>query len=65
MKVRAAGNKDDPPATVAPTGLEFQMKDTKFNVPVVSLSTKDDNKLLQQLKSGLKRTIKWKKYNLK
>ena len=61
MKVRAAGNKDDPPATVAPTRLEFQIKDTKLNVPVVSLSAKDDNKLLQQLKSGFKRTIKWNK----
>ena len=27
-------------------------------VPVVTLSTEDDNKLLQQLKTGFKRTIK-------
>ena len=31
-------------------------------VPVVTLSTKYDNKLLQQLKAGFKRTIKWNKY---
>ena len=30
--------------------------------PVVTLSTEDDNKLLEQLKSGLKRTLKWNKY---
>ena len=30
-------------------------------MPVVTLSTKDDN-FLEQLKSGFKRTIKWNKY---
>ena len=29
---------------------------------VVNLSTKDDNNFLEQLKSGLKRTIKWNKH---
>ena len=31
-------------------------------VPVFSLSTKDDNNFLEQLKSGFRRTIKWNKY---
>ena len=31
-------------------------------VPVVTLSTKDDNNFLEKLKSGFKRTIKWNKY---
>ena len=31
-------------------------------VPVVTLSTEDDNNFSEQLKSGFKRTIKWKKY---
>ena len=31
-------------------------------VPVVSLTKEDDIKLLEQLKSGFKRTIKWNKY---
>ena len=31
-------------------------------VPVVTLSTKDNEKLLQQLKSGFKKTISWNKY---
>ena len=31
-------------------------------VPVVTLSTKDNEKLLQQLKSGFKKTINWNKY---
>ena len=38
-------------------------KDTKLYVSVVTLSTKDDNKLLERLETGLKRTIKWNKYN--
>ena len=39
--------------------------DTKLHVPVVTLSTQDNAKLLQQLKSGFKRTIKWNKYQSK
>ena len=31
-------------------------------VPVVTLSAENDNKLLEQLKTGLKRTIQWNKY---
>ena len=44
-----------------PTNAIFKITDTKLYVPVVTLSTKDDN-FLEQLKSGLKRTIKWNKY---
>ena len=40
----------------------FKIKDTKLYVLVVSLSTQDDDKFLEQLKSGFKRTIKWNKY---
>ena len=36
--------------------------DTKLYVPIVTLSTKDNNSFLEQLKSGFKRTIKWNKY---
>ena len=45
-----------------PTGLEFQIKDTKLYVPVVTLSKESDIKLLEKLKSRFKRTIKWNKY---
>ena len=61
MTVIAAGNNNDPPASVAPTGLEFQIE-TKLYVPVVTLATENDKKLLEQLKSGFKRTGKWNKY---
>ena len=40
----------------------FQITDTKLYVPVVTLSKENDIKLLEQLKSGFKRTIKWNKY---
>ena len=45
------------------TGEEkFQITVTKLYVPVVTLSTQDNTKLLQQLKSGFKGTINWNKY---
>ena len=62
MTVRDARNNNGPPAIVAPTELEFQIKGTKLYVPVVTLSKENDIKILEQLKSGFKRTIKWNKY---
>ena len=44
---------------------KFKIKDTKLYVPVVTLSTPDNKKLLQQLKSGLKTIINWNKYQPK
>ena len=41
---------------------KFAITDTKLYVPVVTLSTQDNAKLLQQLKSAFKRTINWNKY---
>ena len=54
----------DPPLSEInnPTSAIFKSKDTKLHVPVVTLSVQDDNKLLEQLKTGFKRTIKWNKY---
>ena len=40
----------------------FSIIDTKLFVSVVTLSTRDNVKLLQQLKSGFKRRINWNKY---
>ena len=40
---------------------KFAITETKLYVPVVTLSTEDNAKLLQQLKSGFKRTINWNK----
>ena len=62
MTARAAGNNNDPPAIGAPTGLEFQITDTKLHIPVVTLSKENDKRILEQLKSGFKRTVKWNKY---
>ena len=43
----------------------FTITDTKLYVQVVTLSTQENAKLLQQLKSGFKRTISWNKYQSK
>ena len=61
--VRAA--QGDNPARLAinaTTNATFNVTDTKLYVPVVTLSTKDDNTSLEQLKSEFKKTIKWNKY---
>ena len=41
---------------------EFAITETKLYVSVLTLSTKDNEKLLQQLKSGFKKTVSWDKY---
>ena len=46
----------------SPTNAVFIITDCKLYVPVVTLSAEDDNKLLQQLETGFKRTFKWNKY---
>ena len=50
---------------VANQGAIFSITDTKLYVPVVTLSTQDNAKLLEQLKSGFKKTINWNKYQPK
>ena len=47
---------------VANQNATFAITDTKSYVPVVTLSTQDNAKLLQQLKSGFKRVVNWNKY---
>ena len=61
----AAAAQGDNPARKridAPTYAMFKITDTKSYVPVATLSTKDDNNFLKQLKSRFKRNIKWNKY---
>ena len=41
---------------------KFAITETKPYVPVVTLSAQNNARLLQQLKSGFKRTINWNKY---
>ena len=40
----------------------FAITDTKIYIPVVTLSTQENTKFFQQLKSGFKRVINWNKY---
>ena len=53
MTVRAAGNNNDPAAVVAPTGLEFQITDTKLYVPVVTLSEENNSKASRTIKDRI------------
>ena len=40
----------------------FKITDTKLYVPLTTLPTQDNSKLLEQLKSRFKRVINWNKY---
>ena len=52
---------DAEPAINNPTKGKFRITETKLYVLVVTLLTEDGHKLLEQLKTGFKRTIKWNK----
>ena len=43
-------------------GATFAITDTKLYVPALTFSTQDNVNLLDQLKSGFKRTLNWNKY---
>ena len=63
-KATRDANLDVNPAIAAVnnlTNVTFKIIVTKLYMPVVTLSTIDDNNFLEQLKSGFKRTIKWNK----
>ena len=66
ITTEAADPDADPaiPALNTPTNKTFQITDSKLYVPTVTLSTENDKKLLEQLKTGFKKTIKWNKYRL-
>ena len=58
-----AAQRDNPAVyDNSPTNATFKITDCKLYVPVVTLSAEYDNKLLEQLKTGFKRTTTWNKY---
>ena len=64
-KVKRDADPDAVPAVAATdnsTNATSQITDTKWYVPVVTLSTENGKRLLEQLRTGFKRTIKWNKY---
>ena len=60
--VRVAQGDKQPVYGDSPESAAFKIKDCKLYVPVVTFSAEIGNKLLEQLKTGFKRTIKWNKY---
>ena len=60
--IAAQGNNPARPAINAQTNATFEIMDTKFYVLIITLSTENDKILLEQLKTGFKRTSKWNKY---
>ena len=47
---------------IANQNATFEITNTKLYLPVVTLSTQDNSKLLQQLKSSFKVVISWNQY---
>ena len=61
-RLATAAQGDNPTVYAnSPTSATFKITDTKLYVPVVTLSAENDNKLLEQLKTGFKKTIQWNK----
>ena len=58
----ATAAQGDNVAISIPTNATFKITDTKLYVPVNTLSTENDDKLLEQLKPGFKITTKRNKY---
>ena len=64
-KATRDGDPDADPEVAAidnPTNATFITTDTKLYLPVVTLSTENDKRHLEQLRTRFKRTIKWDKY---
>ena len=59
MTTHNAGARGHPSEINSPTGASFSITNAKLYVPITTLSTEDDNKLLQQLKIRFKRTVIW------
>ena len=63
-----ATRQADPDANPAITGINnptksvFEITDCKLYVPVDALSAENENKLLEQLKTGCPLTVEWNKY---
>ena len=53
---------DEVPAINIPSNLTFNVADCKLYVPVVTLETEYENKLYEELKTGITIDFTWNKY---
>ena len=68
MTSKATRHARDDPLVLGinnPTNATFKIKGTELYVPVVTLTAENDNKLLEQLRTGFKRTVAWNKFRSK
>ena len=61
----AAANENNINEDANANNIIFTIKDTKLYVPAVTLSTKDNQKLLKLLSKGFERSVYWNKYKTK
>ena len=62
LQLKLSKNQSLVVGTAANQVPEFKITDTTLFVPVVTLSTQDNVRMLKQLESGFKRTSYWNKY---
>ena len=60
-----SGNCVVVPTNTGKQDVTFSIIDKKLYVPVVTLSTQENEKLHEQLKSGFQKAINWNKYQTK
>ena len=60
-RIAAQGDNPQLPEIDNLTNTVFRITDCKFYVPVVTLSAKNENNLLEQLKIGFSLNVKWNK----
>ena len=53
------------PSNTTANQATFAITDTRLYIPIVTLTTNDNTKPLQPLKSSFERTINWNKYQSK
>ena len=60
-----SGNCVVVPTNTGKQDVTFSIIDKKLYVPVVTLSTQENEKLHEQLKSGFQKAVNWNKYQTK
>ena len=61
----AAGNENDNDNNDNSKNIIFNIKDTQLNVPVVTLSARENQKLSKLFRKGFERAVYWNEYKQK
>ena len=65
LHLKWSGNCFIVATNIAAQATAFSITDTKVYVPAVTLASRDNAQLLEQLKSGFKKAVNWRSINKK